>query len=120
MASPFTINATINSFGGRFLKLTDQSTATGTPMNLTLYLPPSAAASKHAPLLIYLSSLTCSPDNVTEKGFLHSHASSLGLGLLYPDTSSRGLDLPGEHESWDFGSAASFYIDATNELWNHT
>ncbi|KAK4069312.1 CAZyme family CE1 [Trichoderma harzianum] len=118
MATTFTTNATINSFGGRFLKLTHQSTATGTPMNLTLYLPSSAAASKPAPLLIYLSGLTCSPDNVTEKGFLHSHASSLGLALLYPDTSPRGLDLPGEHESWDFGSAASFYIDATNEPWN--
>ncbi|KAK4069557.1 uncharacterized protein Triagg1_6981 [Trichoderma aggressivum f. europaeum] len=87
-------------------------------MNLTLYLPPSAATSKSAPLLIYLSGLTCSPDNVTEKGFLHSHASSLGLALLYPDTSPRGLDLPGEHESWDFGSAASFYIDATTKPWN--
>ncbi|KAL5095005.1 hypothetical protein Trisim1_003611 [Trichoderma cf. simile WF8] len=118
MASIFTTNATISSFGGRFLKLTHQSAVTGTPMNLTLYLPPSAAASKPAPLLIYLSGLTCSPDNVTEKGFLHSYASSLGLALLYPDTSPRGLDLPGEHESWDFGSAASFYIDATAEPWN--
>ncbi|KAK0757369.1 hypothetical protein N5P37_010091 [Trichoderma harzianum] len=118
MASPFTINATINSFGGQFLKLTHQSAVTATSMNLTLYLPPSAAASKPAPLLIYLSGLTCSPDNVTEKGFLHCHASSLGLALLYPDTSPRGLDLPGEHESWDFGSAASFYIDATAKPWN--
>jgi S-formylglutathione hydrolase len=87
-------------------------------MNLTLYLPPSATPSKPAPVLIYLSGLTCSPDNVTEKGFLHAHASELGLALLYPDTSPRGLDLPGEHDSWDFGSAASFYIDATAEPWS--
>lgn len=114
----FTTNATINSFGGRFLKLTHQSSTTGTPMNLTLYLPPSASASKPAPLLIYLSGLTCSPDNVTDKGFLHAHAAPLGLALLYPDTSPRGLDLPGEHESWDFGSAASFYVDATQDPWS--
>ncbi|KAI5465498.1 family 1 carbohydrate esterase [Mariannaea sp. PMI_226] len=118
MASVFTTNATINSFGGRFLKLTHQSAVTGTPMNLTLYLPASATTSSPAPLLIYLSGLTCSPDNVTEKGFLHAHASSLGLALLYPDTSPRGLDLPGEHDSWDFGSAASFYIDSTREPYN--
>ncbi|KPM36757.1 hypothetical protein AK830_g9806, partial [Neonectria ditissima] len=118
MASAFTTNATITSFGGRFLKLTHQSATTGTPMNLTLYLPPSASAAKPAPLLIYLSGLTCTPDNVTDKGFLHAHASPLGLALLYPDTSPRGLDLPGEHESWDFGSAASFYVDATREPWS--
>lgn len=118
MAAALTTNATINSFGGRFLKLTHQSAITGTPMNFTLYLPPTASAAKPAPLLIYLSGLTCSPDNVTEKGFLHAHASPLGLALLYPDTSPRGLDLPGEHDSWDFGSAASFYIDATREPWN--
>ncbi|KAK7428520.1 hypothetical protein QQZ08_004958 [Neonectria magnoliae] len=118
MASTFTTNATIISFGGRFLKLTHQSASTGTPMNLTLYLPPSASAAKPAPLLIYLSGLTCTPDNVTDKGFLHAHAAPLGLALLYPDTSPRGLDLPGEHDSWDFGSAASFYVDATREPWS--
>jgi len=109
----FTTNATIKAFGGKFLKLTHQSATTGTPMNLTIFLPPGASSSKPAPLLIYLSGLTCTPDNVTEKGFLHAHAASLGLALLFPDTSPRGTDLPGEHESYDFGSAASFYIDAT-------
>ncbi|GJN77240.1 hypothetical protein PLIIFM63780_000730 [Purpureocillium lilacinum] len=113
----FTTNATIASFGGRFLKLTHSSSTTSTPMNLTLFLPPSASPSSPAPLLVYLSGLTCSPDNVTDKGFLHAHASRLGLALLYPDTSPRGTDLPGEHDSWDFGSAAGFYVDATREPW---
>ncbi|KAL5599484.1 hypothetical protein FOVSG1_007296 [Fusarium oxysporum f. sp. vasinfectum] len=111
----FTTNATINSFGGRFLKLSHKSAVTGTPMNATLYLPGSASSSKPAPLLIYLSGLTCTPDNVTEKGFLHAHASKLGLALLYPDTSPRELDLPGEHDSYDFGSGAGFYIDAKKD-----
>ncbi|KAF5574662.1 s-formylglutathione hydrolase [Fusarium pseudocircinatum] len=111
----FTTNATISSFGGRFLKLTHKSAVTGTPMNATLYLPGSASSSKPAPLLIYLSGLTCTPDNVTEKGFLHAHASKLGLALLYPDTSPRELDLPGEHDSYDFGSGAGFYIDAKKD-----
>ena len=87
-------------------------------MNLNLFLPSAASAAKPAPLLIYLSGLTCTPDNVTEKGFLHAHASRLGLALLYPDTSPRGIDLPGEHDDWDFGSSASFYVDATREPWS--
>lgn len=81
-------------------------------MNLNLYLPPAAKTSK-VPLLIWLSGLTCTPDNCTEKGFFQSGASKHGLAILYPDTSPRGLNLPGEKDSWDFGEAASFYIDAT-------
>ena len=113
----FTTKATITTFGGRLLKLSHESPTTGTPMNLNLFLPPGASSSTPAPLLVYLSGLTCTPDNVTEKGFLHAHASKLGLALLFPDTSPRGLDLPGEHDSWDFGSAASFYIDTTRDPW---
>ncbi|KAG8424395.1 hypothetical protein J3459_002543 [Metarhizium acridum] len=113
----FTTNATIASFNGRILKLTHQSSSTSTPMNLNLFLPNTASPSNPAPLLIYLSGLTCTPDNVTEKGFLHAHASPLNLALLYPDTSPRGTNLPGEHDAYDFGSAASFYIDATKDPW---
>ncbi|KAH7329342.1 Alpha/Beta hydrolase protein [Stachybotrys elegans] len=113
----FTTNATINTMGGKLLKLSHQSSTTGTAMNLNLFIPPGASSSAKAPVLIYLSGLTCTPDNVSEKGFLHAHAAPLGLALLFPDTSPRGLDLPGEHESWDFGSAASFYIDASREPW---
>ncbi|KAM0744671.1 hypothetical protein ACQRIT_000055 [Beauveria bassiana] len=108
----FTTNASIRVFGGRLLKLTHQSATTGTPMNLNLFLPTSATASSPAPVLLYLSGLTCTPDNVTDKAFLQAHAAPLGLALLYPDTSPRGLGLPGEDDSWDFGSAASFYVDA--------
>lgn len=111
----FTTNATIAVFGGRLLKLTHQSSTTGTPMNLNLFIPASASSSSPAPVLLYLSGLTCTPDNVTEKGFLQAYALPLGLALLYPDTSPRGLDLPGEDDAWDFGSAASFYIDSTKE-----
>lgn len=34
--------------------------------------------------------------------------------IICPDTSPRGLDLPNEHESFDFGSGAGFYVDATS------
>ncbi|KAG5979714.1 hypothetical protein E4U55_004837 [Claviceps digitariae] len=113
----FATNATITSFGGKFHKLTHDSSSTKTPMNLTLFIPGTASASTPAPVLIFLSGLTCSPDNCVEKGFLHAHASRLGLAVLYPDTSPRGTNHPGEHDDWDFGSAASFYLDATESPW---
>lgn len=110
----FETKATIASFGGTLLKLSHQSTTTGTPMNLNLYLPPAATRDhKKVPLLIWLSGLTCTPDNCTEKGFFQHGAAARGLAVLYPDTSPRGLDLPGAKDSWDFGEAASFYLDAT-------
>ncbi|KAL2133686.1 hypothetical protein VTI74DRAFT_1914 [Chaetomium olivicolor] len=118
----FTTKATIASFGGKLFKLTHSSTTTGTPMALNLYLPPSSFSSPgpstKAPLLIYLSGLTCSPENCSEKGFFQHRASQLGLAILYPDTSPRGLNLPGEKDSWDFGEAAGFYLDATQPPWS--
>lgn len=107
----FETKATIASFGGQLLKLSHQSTTTGTPMALNLYLPPGAS-SKKVPLLIWLSGLTCTPDNCTEKGFFQHAASQHNIAVLYPDTSPRGLNLPGEKDAYDFGEAASFYIDA--------
>lgn len=110
----FETKATITSFGGQLLKLSHSSTTTGTPMALNLYLPPAAVhQSKKVPLLIYLSGLTCTPDNATEKGFFQHAAAAHNIALLFPDTSPRGLDLPGEKDAYDFGEAASFYIDAT-------
>ncbi|KAM7199095.1 Alpha/Beta hydrolase fold [Naviculisporaceae sp. PSN 640] len=111
---PFTTKATINSFGGKLFRLTHPSATTGTEMAVNLYLPPQALSStKKVPVLIYLSGLTCSPENCSEKGFFQHGASKRGLAVLYPDTSPRGLNLPGEKDSWDFGEAAGFYINAT-------
>lgn len=112
----FTTKATIASFGGQLLKLSHASKSTGTDMALNLYLPPQAASRK-VPVLFYLSGLTCTPDNCTEKGFFQHGAARHGLAVVYPDTSPRGLDLPGIRDAYDFGEAASFYLDATADPW---
>ncbi|KAH8673849.1 carbohydrate esterase family 1 protein [Xylariales sp. PMI_506] len=113
----FETKATIATFGGKLLKLSHQSTTTKTPMNVHLYLPPASKTSK-VPVLIYLSGLTCTPDNCAEKGFLHAAASSAGIAVLYPDTSPRGANLPGDKDSWDFGEGAGFYVNATADPWS--
>ncbi|KAI0180176.1 S-formylglutathione hydrol [Hypoxylon sp. FL1284] len=116
---PFETKATIASFGGKLLKLTHQSSSTGTPMNVNLYLPPAASQEGNkVPVLIYLSGLTCTPDNCTEKGFFQAHASRRGIAMVWPDTSPRAGDkFPGEADSYDFGAGAGFYVDATAEPW---
>ncbi|KAJ1335098.1 S-formylglutathione hydrolase [Microdochium nivale] len=122
----FETKATIASFGGKLLKLSHESSTTGTSMAVNLYLPPSVASSsapgsssnKKVPVLIYLSGLTCTPDNCSEKGFLQAHAAKHDLAIVYPDTSPRGTGIAGEDDAYDFGSGAGFYIDATAEPWS--
>ncbi|KAI2785388.1 putative esterase [Daldinia loculata] len=114
----FETKATIANFGGKLLKLQHQSSSTGTPMDVNLFLPPAAVSGSKVPVLIYLSGLTCTPQNCTEKGFFQAHAARKGIALVWPDTSPRGANLPGETESWDFGAGAGFYVDATQAPWS--
>merc|ERR1712187_880071 len=115
-----TIKAVIASFGGKLLKLSHMATSTRCAMAFNLYLPPQAfeEPQKKIPVLIYLSGLTCTADNCSEKGFFQHGASKNGIAVLYPDTSPRGLNIPGENDSWDFGTGAGFYVDATQQPFN--
>ena len=103
-------------FGGVQKTIRHASKETGTDMNVSIFLPPAAEAGP-VPVLYYLSGLTCTEENVTVKAGAQRRAAERGLALVCPDTSPRGLDLPGEHEDWDFGSGAGFYVDATEAPW---
>ncbi len=111
------ITAETRSFAGRQLTLQHGSSTTGTDMAFSVYLPPQAE-DRACPVLYYLSGLTCTWENVTSKGFFQPHAAEHGLIVVCPDTSPRGLDLPCEHDDYDFGSGAGFYVDATQSPWD--
>ncbi|KAL8694998.1 MAG: hypothetical protein Q9218_000470 [Villophora microphyllina] len=115
-----TTKATIASFGGKLLKCAHKASTTNREMAFNLYLPPQLTTNSlyRAPLLVYLAGLTCTPDNGAEKGFFQHAASQKGIAVLYPDTSPRGLNIQGEDDSYDFGSGAGFYVDATEEPWS--
>ena len=85
-------------------------------MEFAVYEPPAAVSGK-VPVVFYLSGLTCTWANVSEKAGAQRYAADQGLLLVMPDTSPRGLDLPGEEEDWDFGSGAGFYVNAVQEPW---
>jgi len=105
-------------FGGQVQKWTHASEATATPMTFSVFLPPQAAeAGARVPVLYYLSGLTCTDDNFTQKACAQRAASLHGIALVAPDTSPRGAGVEGEDESYDFGSGAGFYVDATVEKW---
>ncbi|ANB11260.1 S-formylglutathione hydrolase [Sugiyamaella lignohabitans] len=115
----FKTNSTIASCGGKLLKLNHESKVLKSAMDVNVFLPPAAVdGKKKVPVLFFLSGLTCTPQNCSEKGFFQSAAAQHGIAIVYPDTSPRGSDHPGENDSWDFGSGAGFYINATEKPWS--
>lgn len=48
----------------------------------------------------------------------YRYAAEHGVILVNPDTSPRGLNLPGDSDSWDFGVGAGFYVNATEKPWS--
>jgi S-formylglutathione hydrolase len=90
---------------------------TASPMRFAIYLPPQAARRK-VPALWYLAGLTCTEETFMIKAGAQRIASELGIALIAPDTSPRGVPLPGDNESWDFGVGAGFYVDATQSPWS--
>ncbi len=89
------------------------SRETKTPMVFSVYVPPHRADAK-LPVVWYLSGLTCTHANVTEKGEFRRACAELGLIFVAPDTSPRGEGVPGDPAgAYDFGLGAGFYVDAT-------
>jgi S-formylglutathione hydrolase len=102
--------------GGRQLVVRHASLATSTGMTFSIFLPPQAERREKLPVIWYLSGLTCTHANVTEKGEYRAACAELGLVFVAPDTSPRGDDVP-DAEGYDFGKGAGFYVDATEEPW---
>ena len=109
--------ARTRSFGGTQLVCRHDSAATGTPMRFGLYLPPQAEeAGARLPLLWFLSGLTCTEANFTEKAGAQRLAAELGLVLAVPDTSPRGEGVA-DDPAYDLGQGAGFWLDATEAPW---
>jgi S-formylglutathione hydrolase len=71
------------------------------------------------PALVYLAGLTCNEETFAIKAGAQRVAAELGLMLVTPDTSPRGTGVEGADAAWDFGTAAGFYLDATQAPWAH-
>lgn len=105
------------SFGGWHRRFEHRSDALDCTMRFAVYLPPQAEH-EEVPVLWWLSGLTCTDENFMQKAGAHRLASQLGLAIVCPDTSPRGTDLPGEHDEYDLGAGAGFYLNASQAPWN--
>ena len=107
--------STNRSHGGTQGVYSHHSAATGTPMTFSVFVPDHAPGAK-LPVLWFLSGLTCTHANVTEKGEYRAACAAAGIIFIAPDTSPRGDDVP-DADSYDFGKGAGFYVDATQAPW---
>ena len=101
--------------GGTQGVYTHHSEVTGTPMTFSVFVPDHAPGAK-LPVLWFLSGLTCTQANVTEKGEYRAACAKAGIIFVAPDTSPRGDGVP-DADSYDFGQGAGFYVDATEAPW---
>jgi len=109
----------VRSHGGVQGVYRHASEATGTSMTFSVFMPPQPEKGEPLPVLWYLSGLTCTHSNVTEKGEFRAACAEHGMIFVAPDTSPRGDGVPGDPEgAWDFGLGAGFYVDATEEPWS--
>ncbi|EIE27284.1 S-formylglutathione hydrol [Coccomyxa subellipsoidea C-169] len=105
-------------FGGWNRRYAHKSEELGCTMNFSVFFPP-AAESQKVPVVYFLSGLTCTDENVMTKSGIQRKAAEEGVAIIAPDTSPRGLNIPGESDSWDFGVGAGFYLNATQPTWKN-
>ena len=104
-------------FGGVQGTYAHEAVETRCTMRFGVFLPPQAQTGK-VPALYWLSGLTCTEENFIVKAGAQRVAAERGIALVVPDTSPRGLNLPDEAKSYDFGLGAGFYVDATEAPWS--
>jgi len=102
------------SFDGEQKIFSHDSKILGCSMKYAVYMP---SGSGPFPVLWYLSGLTCNEQNCVQKGGFQQYASTNNIVVICPDTSPRGLEVEGENDSWDFGTGAGFYVNATVGKW---
>ncbi|PRX31194.1 S-formylglutathione hydrolase [Meinhardsimonia xiamenensis] len=103
-------------FGGIQGVYAHDSEATGTEMTFGLFLPPEAKRGQKVPVLWYLSGLTCTHENAMIKAGAQGWAAEAGIAVVFPDTSPRGEEVA-DHDDYDLGQGAGFYLNATEEPW---
>jgi len=105
------------SFGGELMRFRHSSSSCSCDMTFGVYLPPQASKGS-VPALYWLSGLTCTDENFIQKAGAQQYAAENGIALIMPDTSPRGEHVPDDIDSWDFGSGAGFYVNATQQPWS--
>ncbi|XP_059144208.1 S-formylglutathione hydrolase-like [Physella acuta] len=115
--SKLTLISSNKCFGGEQRVYSHESTEVACTMKFGIFLPSNALDGVKLPVLYWLSGLTCTEQNFITKAGAQRVAAKQDVIIVNPDTSPRGCNIEGEDDSYDFGSGAGFYVDATTEKW---
>ncbi|QBL93055.1 S-formylglutathione hydrolase [Komagataeibacter saccharivorans] len=115
--SPVTTREEHASCGGRVGFYAHASTSLSLEARFGLFLPQQALAGERVPVVFVLAGLTCTEETFLIKSNAVRFAARHGLALVASDTSPRGAGAAGEDDSYDLGTGAGFYLDATAEPW---
>jgi S-formylglutathione hydrolase len=116
MANSPTLVSSHKQFEGFTKFYSHDSQTCKSKMTFAVYLPPESKTKK-LPVLYWLSGLTCTEQIFMTEAQAQGLAKKYNLILVAPDTSPRNTGIEGEDESYDLGSGASFYVDATQNKW---
>ncbi|MEI8593171.1 S-formylglutathione hydrolase [Photobacterium sp. Hal280] len=105
------------TFGGWLKQYTHASESLNCTMRFSVFLPSAATAEHPVPAVYWLSGLTCTDENFSQKSGAFRVAESLGIALIMPDTSPRGDDVA-DDDNYDLGQGAGFYLNATQPPWD--
>lgn len=104
-------------FSGEQYKYSHHSEVLNCDMTFSIFLP-SNPENKETPLIWWLSGLTCTDDNFSQKSGFQRLADKYQVAVIMPDTSPRGEDVA-DDEAWDLGQGAGFYLNATQYPWKN-
>lgn len=104
------------SFGGTLGFYSHVADSTSCTMKFSIFVPPGIQSGL-APVLWWLSGLTCTEENFTVKGGAYRSAAEAGMIVVAPDTSPRGAGVA-DDDGYDLGQGAGFYVDATESPWS--
>lgn len=103
--------------GGWHKQFSHYSTTVNCKMQFAIFLPTDTTNTMPAPVLYWLSGLTCTDENFMQKAGAFRKAAELGIVIVAPDTSPRGSDVP-NNDNYDLGQGAGFYVNATEAPWS--
>ena len=114
----FTQVENVKAFGGELKRIKHMSNVNQCEMTFSIFIPKMInRLDSLPPVLYWLSGLTCTDENARTKSAIFEHAAKYGLAVVFPDTSARGVTIEGQDDSYDFGSGAGFYLNATTDKW---
>ncbi|MCQ9154885.1 S-formylglutathione hydrolase [Acidomonas methanolica] len=94
------------------------SEALGLEAKFGVFLPEAALGGRRVPVIHVLAGLTGTERVFFTKANALRYAAKHGVALVATDTSPRGAGVEGEDASYDLGTGAGFYLDATHSPWS--